>query len=68
MFQPVQLVRPCEIVAYRITEAIRASDVWLGDRLPSEQNLSAQLGVSRPTLREAIKLLAQAGIVEVVQG
>lgn len=68
VFQPVQLVRPCEIVAYRITEAIRAGDVRLGDRLPSEQNLSAQLGVSRPTLREAIKLLVQAGIVEVVKG
>ena len=68
VFQPVQLVRPCEIVAYRITEAIRAGDVRLGERLPSEQNLSAQLGVSRPTLREAIKLLAQAGIIQVVQG
>ena len=68
VFQPVQLVRPCEIVAYRITEAIRAGDVRMGERLPSEQKLSEQLGVSRPTLREAIKLLAQAGIVQVVPG
>ena len=68
VFQPVQLVRPCEIVAYRITEAIRAGDVRIGERLPSEQNLSEQLAVSRPTLREAIKLLVQAGIVEVVPG
>ena len=68
VFQPVQLVRPCEIVAYRITEAIRAGDVRIGERLPSEQRLSEQLGVSRPTLREAIKLLAQAEIVQVVPG
>jgi len=68
VFQPVQLVRPCEIVAYRITEAIRAGDVRIGERLPSEQKLSEQLGVSRPTLREAIKLLVQAGIVHVVVG
>lgn len=67
-FQPVQLVRPCEIVAYRITEAISAGDVRVGERLPSEQDFSTQLGVSRPTLREAIKLLVQAGIVEVVPG
>lgn len=67
-FQPVQLVRPCEIVAYRITEAINAGDVKVGERLPSEQDLSKQLGVSRPTLRESIKLLAQAGIVQVVPG
>lgn len=68
VFQPVQLVRPCEIVAYRITEAIRAGDVRIGERLPSEQKLSEQLGVSRPTLREAIKLLVQAGIIQVVAG
>ena len=68
VFQPVQLVRPCEIVAYRITEAIRAGDVKVGERLPSEQSLSEQLGVSRPTLRETIKLLVQAGIVQVLPG
>ncbi|MFM9428915.1 GntR family transcriptional repressor for pyruvate dehydrogenase complex [Variovorax sp. GrIS 2.14] len=68
VFQPVQLVRPCEIVAYRITEAIRAGDVCIGERLPSELKLSEQLGVSRPTLREAIKLLVQAEIVQVVAG
>lgn len=68
VFQPVQLVRPCETVAYRITEAIRAGDVGIGERLPSEQRLSEQLGVSRPTLREAIKLLVQAEIVQVVPG
>ena len=59
VFQPVQLLRPCEIVAFRISEAIRAGDVKVGERLPSEANLSQQLGVSRPTLCEAIKLLAQ---------
>jgi len=68
VFQPVQLVRPCEVVAYRITEAIRSGDVKIGERLPSEQSLSAQLGVSRPTLREALKLLVQAGVVEVLPG
>ena len=68
VFQPVQLVRPCEIVAFRISEAIRAGDVKVGERLPSEQNLSHQLGVSRPTLREAIKLLVQAEVLEVLPG
>lgn len=68
VFQPVALVRPAELVAYRISEAIRAGDVRVGERLPSEQNLSAQLGVSRPTLREAIKLLVQAGVLNVLPG
>ena len=68
VFQAVQLVRPCEIVAFRIAEAIRAGDVKVGERLPSEQNLSEQLGVSRPTLREAIKLMVQAGVLNVRPG
>jgi GntR family transcriptional repressor for pyruvate dehydrogenase complex len=68
VFQPVMLVRPAQVVAFRITEAIRAGDVRIGEKLPSEQGLSHQLGISRPTLREAIKLLVQAGIVEVRPG
>lgn len=68
VFQPVQLTRPAEVVAHRIAEAIRAGDVKLGERLPSEQNLSKQLNISRPTLREAIKLLAAAGVLEVRPG
>ena len=68
VFLPVQLVRPCEIVAFRISEAIRAGDVKVGERLPSEANLSQQLGVSRPTLREAIKLLSQADVLRVEPG
>jgi GntR family transcriptional repressor for pyruvate dehydrogenase complex len=68
VFAPVQMVRPAEVVAFRITEAILAGDVRVGERLPSEQTLSAQLGISRPTLREAIKLLVQAGLVQVLPG
>lgn len=68
VFQPVQLVRPAEVVAFRLTEAILAGDVKVGERLPSEQALSQQLGISRPTLREAIKLLVQAGLVQVLPG
>lgn len=68
IFQAVQLVRPAEVVAHRIAEAIRAGDVKVGERLPSEHNLSAQLNVSRPTLREALKLLSAAGVLEVRPG
>lgn len=68
VFRPVQLVRPSEVVAFRITEAIRAGDVRVGDRLPSEQNLCEQMGISRPTLREAVKLLVQAGVLQVLPG
>lgn len=39
--------------------------VWkIGDRLPSERELSIQFGVSRMTLRQAIQTLADEGILE----
>jgi GntR family transcriptional regulator, transcriptional repressor for pyruvate dehydrogenase complex len=39
-----------------------------GDRLPPERELAAGLGVSRPTLREAIRRLTEAGLLESRQG
>ena len=39
-----------------------------GEKLPSELELSRQLGVSRATLREAIRTLSTQGIVEVRRG
>src|SRR5260370_6846523 len=39
-----------------------------GDRFPAERELAAQLGISRPTLREAIRELQQAGYVESRRG
>ena len=39
-----------------------------GDKLPNEVELSQQLGVSRATLREAIRELAARGVLEVRRG
>ena len=39
-----------------------------GDKLPNEVELSAHLGVSRATLREAIRTLAARGVLEVRRG
>lgn len=39
-----------------------------GDRLPNENDLSEQLGVSRATLREASRILVSQGILEVYRG
>ena len=39
-----------------------------GDKLPNENELSAELGVSRTTLREAIKILVAGNVVEIQRG
>jgi DNA-binding FadR family transcriptional regulator len=39
-----------------------------GERLPTEDQLTSQLGVSRTTLREAVGVLTHAGLIDVRQG
>ena len=40
----------------------------IGERLPTEPELSAELGISRNTVREAMRVLAFSGLIEVRQG
>jgi GntR family transcriptional regulator len=46
-----------------LADAIAAGQLSPGDRLPTEQDLAAWLGVSRMTLRHALSELAQRGLV-----
>ncbi len=55
-------------VVQRIKEAMERGDLRRGDRLPSEQELCEELGVSRIAVREAMKILEALGAVEVRQG
>ncbi|MFK0072573.1 FadR/GntR family transcriptional regulator [Arthrobacter woluwensis] len=55
-------------VARQLREAI-ASGAWeIGQRIPTESELMERFQVSRGTLREGIKALAHAGVLEVRQG
>ncbi len=55
--------------AQRIVEMIEnESRFAVGDKLPNEVELSAELGVSRSTLREAIKILTTSGLLEIRRG
>ncbi|OPA97265.1 GntR family transcriptional regulator [Pseudomonas fluorescens] len=40
----------------------------VGERLPTEPELSAELGISRNTVREAMRVLAFSGLIEIRQG
>jgi len=55
-------------IADKIAQRIVAGDYVAGDRLPSERDLVEQLGVSRPTLREALIALEIMGYVKVRGG
>jgi DNA-binding FadR family transcriptional regulator len=52
-----------EICADRLTRAIHLGIYSPGDRLPSERELTAELGVSRVTLREALARLEGTGLI-----
>ena len=60
--------RLADVVAREIEQRVLAGRLKPGDRLPSERDLSAQLGVSRASLREAIHKLAARGLLESRQG
>jgi DNA-binding FadR family transcriptional regulator len=67
-FRAVRAGNAFEETVERILHAVKLGAVPPGDRLPPERELSALLGVSRDTLREAIRALAAEGIVESRRG
>ncbi len=57
-----------ETIATKITALIANTDLKPGDRLPTEHELSEQLGVSRTVVREAVKVLVATGLVYTRRG
>lgn len=67
-FTKIQSVTTARQVIDQIVQAIRSGHYQVGDRLPSERQLAELLGISRPTLREAITTLATLGVLEIQTG
>jgi GntR family transcriptional repressor for pyruvate dehydrogenase complex len=65
---PVRVSTAAEEVADRLITAVAVGEFLPGDRLPVERELARLLGVSRPTVREAISRLQAAGVVEIRRG
>lgn len=57
-----------EQVAHHLLEYIERQALAPGAFLPSEARLAEEFGVSRPSVREALKALAARGVVEVANG
>jgi DNA-binding FadR family transcriptional regulator len=68
VFSPVPVRNAFEVTVERLAKSIRLGVLVGGDRLPPERELADTLGVSRVTLREAIKALRAADLVESRRG
>lgn len=66
--QPVNRRSVPEDVFDQIITDVLSGEMRPGETLPSERRLAEVLGVSRPTIREALKRLSAAGLIEVRQG
>lgn len=68
---PLQAVEPQRLyrqIAEQVRRAVAAGEFAEGGRLPAERELAKLLGVSRPSLREALIALEVEGVVEVRTG
>lgn len=68
VFRPLRRGNALEDTVARLVQTVRLGVVAPGDSLPPERELAAAYGVSRDTVREAIRELADAGYLEPRRG
>ena len=68
-FSPLQKQQTvAEAISAEILNLLRQKELKSGDKLPPERELAEMLGVSRPSLREALRALSIMKVVEARQG
>lgn len=68
---PLQTVEPQRLyrqIAEQLRQLMASGEFALGSRIPAERDLAVQLGVSRPSVREALIALEVEGMIEVRTG
>ena len=65
---PIRSPKTAELVAGTLRRMVVDGQLTDGDFLPNEAELMAHFGVSRPTLREAVRVLESERLVEVRRG
>ncbi len=68
MYEPVGRTSLSEQIVEQIQGRILRGELSAGDRLPPERSLALSFGASRTVLREALKTLAQRGLIEMAPG
>ncbi len=61
-------LKPAELAEQRLIDAILDGSFPFESTLPPERELAVKLGVTRPTLREALQRLGRDGWIEIHQG
>lgn len=65
---PVRRVNLVQEIADQLITGILSGKFKFGERLPPERDLAKYLGVARPTIREAMRILSAIGLLEVRHG
>ncbi len=68
VFAQIRAERIADKVAEQLRKLVADGVLKAGDRLPSERELSEELGVSRTSVREAVQRLEFEGILETIHG
>jgi GntR family transcriptional repressor for pyruvate dehydrogenase complex len=64
MLKPIKKTRVYEDIIQQIVQKIESGELAPGDKLPTERELVNQLGVSRASIREALRAMELLGLVE----
>ncbi len=57
-----------EVIAQRIRRRIVTGELRIGERLPTEEELTQEFGIARTTLREALRVLESEGLITIRRG
>lgn len=68
LLRPVETQRASEAIYDQIKTLIIEGQLKPGDRLPSERSLMDAMARSRPTIREALRMLEREGLIHTVPG
>lgn len=68
MFEPINQHKTADAAVEQIEDLILKGVLESGDRLPAERVLAEQMQVSRPVLRDALKILEERRLIEARQG
>lgn len=63
-FERIENKKIYQIIIERIVDMIRTDELKVGEKIPPERELAAKFGVSRPSVREALRVMEVMGLLE----